>query len=112
MVEFVAIAVSIHTLEEGVEAQAKQLPCYAKLKTIPGIGPILALTISLETGPIERFADDGQYASYCRCVPTDRESNGKNKGENNGKCGNKYLAWAYVEAAHFARRYDAACRRF
>ena len=39
-------------------------------------------------------------------------SNGKKKGENNGKCGNKYLAWAFVEAANFAKRYDAACRKF
>jgi len=39
-------------------------------------------------------------------------SNGKKKGENNGKCGNKYLAWAYVEAANFAKRYDLQCRQF
>ena len=39
-------------------------------------------------------------------------SNGKKKGENNGKCGNKYLAWAFVEAANFAKRYDEACRKF
>jgi len=39
-------------------------------------------------------------------------SNGKKKGENNGKCGNKYLAWAFVEAAQFARRHDNACRKF
>jgi transposase len=103
---------SISALEKQVEAVAKQLPCYEQLQTLPGIGRILALTISLETGPIERFADAGQYASYCRCVQTERESNGKCKGENNGKCGNKYLAWAYVEAAHFAIRHDAACRRF
>jgi transposase len=41
-----------------------------------------------------------------------RQSNGKKKGENNRKCGNKYLAWAFVEAAHFACRYDDQCRRF
>ena len=37
---------------------------------------------------------------------TDCESAGKKKGENNRKNGNKYLAWAYVEAAHFAQRYS------
>ena len=41
-----------------------------------------------------------------------RLSNGKKKGDNNQKCGNKYLAWAFVEAANFARRYDKACRRW
>jgi len=39
-------------------------------------------------------------------------SNGKKKAENNGKCGNKYLAWAFVEAANFARRRDPWRRRF
>ena len=103
---------SIRELEKQVEAVADQLPCYQQIQQLPGIGRILALTISMETGPIARFPEDGQYASYCRCVPTDRESNGKSKGENNGKCGNKYLAWAYVEAAHFARRYDEPSQRF
>ena len=41
-----------------------------------------------------------------------RLSNGKQKGENNQKCGNKYLSWAFVEAANFAKRYDEHCRRW
>lgn len=103
---------SIHRVEQAVEAVADKLPCYRQLQTLPGVGRILALTISMETGPISRFAEAGNYASYCRCVQAERESNGKRKGENNAKCGNKYLAWAYVEAAHFARRSDPGCRRF
>jgi hypothetical protein len=47
-----------------------------------------------------------------RTVDAKRVSNGKTKGENNQKCGNKYLAWAFVEAAHGARRFDTACRRW
>jgi transposase len=39
-------------------------------------------------------------------------SNGKKKGENNRKNGNKYLAWAYVEAANFAIRYHDPVKRF
>ena len=39
-------------------------------------------------------------------------SNCKKKGENNQKCGNKYLSWAFVEAANFAKRSDPACRRW
>jgi transposase len=38
-------------------------------------------------------------------VDSRRESNGKKKGEGNAKNGNKYLAWAFVEAANFALRY-------
>ncbi len=41
-----------------------------------------------------------------------RESNGKKKGEGNAKCGNKHLAWAFVEAAHFAVRYDEQIKRW
>ena len=45
-------------------------------------------------------------------VSSRRESNGKKKGEGNAKCGNKHLAWAFIEAAHFAVRYDAAIKRW
>ena len=55
-----------------------------------------------ETGPIERFAKVGNYASYCRCVGSRRLSNEKVKGKGNRKNGNKHLCWAYVEAAHHA----------
>ena len=41
-----------------------------------------------------------------------RESNGKKKGEGNAKNGNKYLAWALVEAANFALRYCPEAKRF
>jgi transposase len=65
----------------------------------------------LETGPIERFGVVGHYASACRCVGSQRLSNGKRKGSGNTKNGNKYLAWAYIEAANFAVRYNPAINR-
>ena len=74
------------------------------LLTIPGIGNILGLTIMLEVGDIGRFPKVGDYSSYCRCVESKRLSNGKKKGENNKKNGNKYLAWAYVEAAQLCQK--------
>ena len=70
------------------------------------------MTITMEVGDIKRFADPGNFASYCRTVEAKRMSNSKKKGANNSKCGNKYLAWAFVEAANFARRYDEQCRRW
>ena len=82
------------------------------LLTVSGIGRILGLTIVLETGPIERFAEVGNYASYCRCVGSTHVSNGKQKGKGNTKSGNKYLAWAYVEAANFAIRYNPQIKRY
>jgi transposase len=103
---------AIQRIEARVLSVAGKWRRYQRLQTLPGIGKILGLTIALETGDAQRFADAGHFASYCRCVKSLRQSNHKKKGENNRKCGNAYLAWAFVEAAHFACRYDDACRRF
>ena len=102
----------IHTLEREILARTKAREDYLALQTVSGIGKVLALTIALETGDIGRFASAGKFASYARTVSSRHESNGKKKGEGNTKCGNKHLAWAFVEAAHFAVRYDEQIRRF
>ena len=98
-------------LERTVTERVKLRPEFSFLKTVPGIGQILALTIMLETGDIRRFRRVGNFASYCRCVGSQEMSNGKRKGSGNTKNGNKYLSWAFVEAAHFACRHDERCRR-
>ena len=103
---------SVGKIEKAVLASARELPFYAKLTTLPGVGKILGMTITMEVGEINRFASPGDFASYCRAVQAQRLSNSKKKGENNSKCGNKYLAWAFVEAANFARRYDEPCRKW
>jgi transposase len=103
---------SIKRIEQAVLGCTRELPIYEKLLTLPGIGKILGMTITMEVGDIGRFKTDGDFASYCRAVDSRRLSNGKQKGENNQKCGNKYLAWAFVEAANFAKRYDENCRRW
>jgi transposase len=95
----------IRQIENRALAEVKLRPEFEKLMTVPGIGRILALTIMLETGEITRFAKVGNYSSYCRCVKSSRTSNDKKKGENNRKNGNRYLSWAYVEAANFMPRY-------
>jgi transposase len=102
----------IKGIEKAVSSQVKLRKEFVLLKTIPGIGLILGLTIMLEVGDIGRFPKIGNYTSYCRCVGSKRLSNGKKKGEGNKKNGNKYLAWAYVEAAHYARRYLPKAQRF
>lgn len=102
----------IKEIEHHVLQMMKLLPEFQKLKTVTGIGDILALTIALETGDIRRFPKVGNYASYCRCVESKRVSNERKKGENNRKNGNKFLGWAFVEAANFAKRYCPHARRF
>jgi transposase len=106
------LAKIIKGIEKQVKPQVELRKEFEMLTTIPGIGLILGLTIMLEVGDIGRFLKVGNYSSYCRCVDSKRLSNGKKKGENNKKNGNKYLAWAYVEAAHFAKRYIPKAQRF
>ncbi len=102
----------IEKIEKAVLKEVKLKKPYKKLLTVPGIGEILAMTIMLETGDIERFSEVGKYSSYCRCVSAKKVSNGKNKGKGNRKNGNKYLAWAYIEAAHFHVRFSEKARKW
>jgi len=105
-------AESVARIEKHVLTTTKDWTTFQRVQEVPGIGKILGLTIALETGEPSRFAGAGHFASYCRCVKSQRESNQKKKGENNHKCGNRYLGWAFVEAAHFAVRYDQQCQQF
>lgn len=92
----------INLLEKQIQKIIKPNPLFALLKSIPGIGSILAMTILLETGDIKRFKSVGNYSSYCRCVESKRVSNEKKKGVNNRKNGNPYLCWAFIEASNHA----------
>lgn len=102
----------IDRLEKRLQENVKARTEYGLLTSVPGIGHVLATTILLETGPMDRFATVGNFASYARCVDSVHTSNGKKKGEGNTKNGNKYLAWAFIEAANFALRYNAEAKRF
>jgi len=107
-----ALQIQIDCIEKTLAKHCRRQAGYRLLNSVSGIGPVLAAVILLETGNIERFDDVGNYASYCRCVGSVHLSNGKKKGEGNTKNGNRYLAWAYVEAANFAIRYSEEARRF
>ena len=102
----------ILVLEERLQQRVRLSEEFALLKSVPGIGTILATTIMLEVGTVKRFVKVGNFSSYCRCVPSLRVSNGKKKGEGNSKNGNQYLAWAFVEAAHFALRHCPQAKSF
>lgn len=102
----------IHVIERAVLSRVRLRAEYKNLITLPGVGKILALTIMLETGPIGRFPGVGNYVSYSRKVPSEWRSNGKRKGSGNRKNGNKYLSWAFAEAAELARRMDPVARRY
>jgi transposase len=102
----------VKRLEHAALRQIKPDPLFKLLKSIAGVGKVLAPVIQLETGEINRFSGAGNYVSYCRAVGGRRLSNGKAKGRGNRKNGNPYLAWAWIEAAYGAIRHHAPVRRF
>ena len=74
------------------------------LRTIPGIGEVLALTILYETIDPDRFPSVRDYVSYSRLAKGMEESGGKVLGARGSKMGNPYLKWAFMEAACLAKR--------
>jgi len=106
------LTAEIGKLEARLRQRVRLRPQFRVLISAPGIGEVLATLIMLEAGSMARFAAVGNFASYARCVDSKRLSNGKKKGEGNVKNGNRYLAWAFIEAANFARRYCPEARRF
>lgn len=105
-------AQAIKLIERDIHKQLGSSESYDLINSIPGVGKVLASTIVLETGDIERFPGPGNYASYARCVGADKVSNGKIKGHGNAKSGNKYLSWAFMEAAHFSAIWSPAIKHF
>ena len=97
-----------------LEQQAKKhQPVYLNLlKTIPGIGRVLALTILYEIGDIARFETVQQFASYSRLVKCKAESAGKSYGTQGAKIGNGHLKWAFSEAAVLYLRGNDGAQRY
>jgi transposase len=92
-------------IEDTVRQAVKPKAEYTRVQQVPGIGPLFGLVVVLESGDFARFASAGDYASYCRTVKSERRSNEKKKGVNNRKNGNRYLGWAFGEAAVYAIRF-------
>jgi len=92
-------------IEKEVLQVVKPMEQYLRIQLVAGIGKALSMLIALESGDFGRFPSAGNYASYCRTVKSRRLSNKKTKGKNNAKNGNRYLGWAFIEAATFAARH-------
>jgi transposase len=102
----------IQRIEKVARSKALPKEPFPKLLTLPGVGDILGMTILMETGPIKRFKAVGHYVSYCRKVSSRWTSNEKTKGKGNTKNGNRYLSWAFSEAADHARQTHELSRNF
>lgn len=91
----------IKNLEAYIVRHAKDFDTrtYYRLKTVPGIGKILALVILFEVQDIQRFPTVGSFCSYARLVvKCPKESAGKRYGYLGAKIGNAHLKWAFSEA--------------
>jgi len=91
----------LRDLELDLVRQAKQHDpqAFQLLRSIPGVGKVLALTILYEIHDVHRFDRVQEFASYARLVKCAKESAGKKHGTSGAKMGNVHLKWAFSEAA-------------
>jgi transposase len=105
---------SLNDLELYLTRTAKvdDVHTYERLRTIPGVGKILALVFLYEIHDIRRFPEVGQFLSYSRLVRPDHESAGKKHGFGNKKIGNAHVRWAFGEAACLFLRQSERAKRW
>lgn len=104
----------IRDLELFLVRKAKQhdADMFHRLRSITGVGKILALTILYEVHDVTRFETVQQFASYSRLVKCARESGGKRMGTGGAKIGNVHLKWAFSEAAVLYLRANPAGQKY
>ena len=90
----------IEMAEKRIREIVKETPEMQLLKTLPGFGPILSIVAALEIGSIARFGRAEQLASYSGTVPRIHSSGGKTRFGKTCPDVNRYLKWAFIEAAN------------
>jgi len=90
----------ISALEERMLERIELTLDMQRLKTIPGVGNILAIVIEREIGTVDRFPAAGHLAAYAGVVPKVHSSGGKTRYGRMRKQANNYLKWAFIEAAN------------
>jgi transposase len=93
-------------------AKAHDAQTFYRLRSIPGVGKILALVLLYEIHDIRRFPRVQEFVSYCRLVKCAKESAGKRYGTSGAKIGNAYLKWAFSEAAVLFLRNNPAGQKY
>jgi transposase len=94
------VSQKIEEIEKHIREVVKATPIMQLIKTLPGVGDILAIVIALEIGDVERFASAEHLASYSGTVPRINSSGGKTYLGKVKPDVNRYLKWAFVEAAN------------
>jgi transposase len=94
------VQVQIGRLEERIRERTQPTASMRLLKSLPGVGDILAIVIDRELGTIHRFSSNVHFASYSGVVPRVSSSGGKYRYGRMVKQANNYLKWAFIEAAN------------
>ena len=102
----------IKEAEREIELLLGENPLVKLLRTVPGLGPILAAVVALEIDRIERFLSPSKLASYTGLVPSTYASGGKLFHGRLLPMSNKWLKWALVEAAWISIRTSPYCRAY
>lgn len=102
----------IAELEAKILTQAKKEWAFERLQQLPGVGPIIALSIHYEIGELSRFASAREFSSYSRVVPGVAQSGATVRRGRGSKQGNPYLKWAFSQAAVHAVRNYPTVRRY
>ena len=106
-----AVRTEATIVDADVQATAAADPIATALRQIPGIGPVLSLTIRAEIGDIHRFPTAGHVASYAGLVPRVEASAGHVRHGRITRRGSPWLRWALIEAAmHGTKRTDRVGR--
>jgi transposase len=93
-------------------AKVHDVNAFYRLRSVPGIGKILALVLLYEIHDIHRFPRVQDFVSYCRLVKCAKMSDGKHYGYSGKKIGNAHLKWAFSEAAVLGLRGNPAAQRY
>lgn len=101
----------IAALDEAVEQEASRRPAVMRLRQQKGVGPVTGLAVVLTLGPVQRFANARQVASYVGLTPREHSSGGKQRLGHISKQGSPFLRGLLVEAAQSAARHDPELRR-
>lgn len=102
----------ITTAESLIRGICREDEICKLLRTIPGIGDILAVTIRYEIDDIDRFVSSNKLCSYAGIVPSTYSSGKRTYQGKITKQGNKWLRWAMIEAAQRAPMRDRWLKNF
>ena len=102
---------SVEELDQAVEEAAAGRAEVERLRTHPGVGPVVALAMVLTLGPVERFGNSRKVVSYLGLNPREHSSGGRQRLGAISKQGNSMMRWLLVEAAQTAARFDPELRR-